>query len=106
MISAIPIQAEVVGTDNNDQSISNSNLTLQGERIYQIMTDRFYDGDTSNNAKGEALRYQEVTAEDMTYMKGGDWQGIIDKIPYIKGMGYTAIWISPITDPQLWSIPG
>lgn len=105
MISAIPIQAEVVGTDNNDQSISSSNLTLQGERIYQIMTDRFYDGDTSNNAKGEALRYQEVTAEDMTYMKGGDWQGIIDKIPYIKGMGYTAIWISPITDPQLWSIP-
>ena len=29
MISAIPIQAEVVGTDNNDQSISSSNLTLQ-----------------------------------------------------------------------------
>lgn len=69
------------------------------------MTDRFYDGDPSNNAAGDALRYQEVTAEDMTYMKGGDWQGIIDKIPYIKGMGYTAIWISPVTDPQLWSIP-
>lgn len=80
-------------------------MTLQGERVYQIMTDRFFDGDPTNNATGEAFRYQEVTAEDMTYMKGGDWQGIIDKIPYIKGMGYTAIWISPVTDPQLWSIP-
>lgn len=79
--------------------------TLQGERIYQIMTDRFFDGELSNNAEGEALRYQEITAEDMRYMKGGDWQGIIEKLPYIKGMGYTAIWISPIMDPQLWSIP-
>ena len=82
-----------------------STMSLQGERIYQIMTDRFYDGDSTNNATGEALRYQEVTAEDMRYMKGGDWQGIIDKLPYIKGMGYTAIWISPIMDPQLWSVP-
>ncbi|RRD92320.1 glycosidase [Clostridiales bacterium COT073_COT-073] len=79
--------------------------TLQGERIYQIMTDRFYDGDITNNATGEAQRYQEITAEDMRYLKGGDWQGIIDKLPYIKGMGYSAIWISPVMDPQLWSVP-
>lgn len=82
-----------------------STMSLQGERIYQIMTDRFSDGDPSNNATGEALRYQEVSAEDMRYMKGGDWQGIINKLSYIKGMGYTAIWISPVMDPQLWSVP-
>lgn len=91
--------------ENGSTADDSTELTLQGERVYQIMTDRFYDGDPTNNATGEALRYQEVTAEDMTYMKGGDWQGIIDKIPYIKGMGYTAIWISPVTDPQLWSMP-
>lgn len=85
--------------------ISAKNNSLQGERIYQIMTDRFYDGDKTNNAKGEALRYQENSEDDMRYMKGGDWQGIIEKIPYIKGMGYTAIWISPIMDVQLWSVP-
>lgn len=88
-----------------ETTTTTSTLSLQGERIYQIMTDRFYDGDSTNNATGEALRYQEVTAEDMRYMKGGDWQGIIDKLPYIKGMGYTAIWISPVMDPQLWSVP-
>lgn len=95
----------VTNTSERDDVGTSQTLTLQGERIYQIMTDRFYDGDSTNNATGEALRYQEITPEDMTYMKGGDWQGIIDKIPYIKGMGYTAIWISPISDPQLWSIP-
>ncbi|BCN31337.1 alpha-amylase family glycosyl hydrolase [Anaeromicropila herbilytica] len=78
---------------------------LRGESIYQIMVDRFYDGDPTNNATGEAFRYAENTQDDYRYMHGGDWQGIIDKIPYIKGMGYTAIWISPVTDPQLWGIP-
>ena len=80
--------------------------SLQGERIYQIMVDRFYDGDPSNNATGEAFRYGESTEDDFKYMHGGDWQGIIDKLSYIKGMGYTAIWISPVSDPQLWSVPG
>ena len=79
--------------------------SLRGESIYQIMVDRFYDGDPTNNATGEAFRCTENTQDDFRYMHGGDWQGIIDKIPYIKGMGYTAIWISPVSDPQLWGIP-
>ena len=79
--------------------------SLRGESIYQIMVDRFYDGDSGNNAAGEAFRYTENSQDDFRYMHGGDWQGIIDKIPYIKGMGYTAIWISPVSDPQLWGVP-
>lgn len=79
--------------------------SLRGESVYQIMVDRFYDGDSTNNAKGEAFRNAENSQDDFRYMHGGDWQGIIDKITYIKNMGYTAIWISPVTDPQLWGIP-
>lgn len=79
--------------------------SLRGESVYQIMVDRFYDGDTSNNATGEAFRYAENVQDDFRYMHGGDWQGIIDKISYIKDMGYTAIWISPVSDPQLWGVP-
>lgn len=79
--------------------------SLRGESVYQIMVDRFYDGNASNNATGEAFRYTENTQDDFRYMHGGDWQGIIDKIAYIKNMGYTAIWISPVSDPQLWGVP-
>ena len=79
--------------------------SLEGDSIYQIMVVRFYDGDSSNNAKGEAFRNTENTQDDFRYMHGGDWQGVIDKIDYIKGMGYTAIWISPVSDPQLWGMP-
>lgn len=49
------------------------NGSLQGERIYQIMTDRFYDGDESNNAHGDALHFEENTEDNLRYMKGGDW---------------------------------
>lgn len=84
---------------------ASSETGLRGDSIYQIMVDRFYDGNLTNNATGEAFRYTENTQDDFRYMHGGDWQGIIDKIPYIKGMGYTAIWISPVSDPQLWGIP-
>lgn len=73
----------------------------ENDSIYQIMVDRFHDGDPSNNATGAAIRYGETSEEDFRYMKGGDWQGVIDKLPYIKGMGYTAIWISPVAEPQM-----
>ena len=79
----LPFTLQIVPVAAADTGATNA-MTLQGERIYQIMTDRFYDGDPTNNAQGEALRYQEITAEDMRYMKGGDWQGIIEKIPYIR----------------------
>uniref|UniRef100_UPI0014388CC2 alpha-amylase family glycosyl hydrolase n=1 Tax=Paenibacillus sp. HB172176 TaxID=2493690 RepID=UPI0014388CC2 len=73
----------------------------ENDTIYQIMVDRFYDGDPSNNATGNAIRYGETSEEDFRYMKGGDWQGVIDKLSYIKNMGYTAIWISPVAEPQM-----
>lgn len=63
----------------------------ENDTIYQIMVDRFNDGDSSNNATGAAIRYGENSEEDFRYMKGGDWQGVIDKLSYIKNMGYTAI---------------
>ena len=42
--------------------------SLEGDSIYQIMVDRFYDGDSSNNAKGEAFRNTENTQDDFRYM--------------------------------------
>jgi glycosidase/chitodextrinase len=73
----------------------------ENDTIYQIMVDRFHDGDPSNNATGAAIRYGETSEEDFRHMKGGDWQGVIDKLSYIKNMGYTAIWISPVAEPQM-----
>ena len=55
--------------------------------IYQVLTDRFARSDGSTNACGSLSNYC-----------GGDYQGMIQQLDYIKGMGFDAIWISPIVD--------
>ena len=58
------------------------------EVIYQIMVDRFADGDVNNN-------YNVDRRKEAAY-HGGDWQGIIDRLDYLTDLGVTALWISPV----------
>ncbi len=63
--------------------------------IYQILTDRFYDGDSSNNIPlGSPSQIFDGTGSDLKLYQGGDFKGIIAQIPYLKNMGITAVWIS------------
>ncbi len=62
--------------------------------IYQIMTDRFYDGDKSNNSPVEGVDFDKN-------WQGGDFKGITEKIKsgYFTDMGVNVLWISsPITN--------
>lgn len=69
------------------------NTLWQRQSIYQIITDRFYDGDPSNdNADGN----YHPAGHRGTSVHGGDFKGIEDKLDYIKSLGATAIWISPV----------
>lgn len=75
------------------------------ENIYFMMTDRFCDGDKTNNniwgdeylPKGESQMYDysEDKTGILTYYHGGDFKGIIDNLDYLVEMGFTAIWITP-----------
>ncbi|MDA3864546.1 MAG: alpha-amylase family glycosyl hydrolase [Deltaproteobacteria bacterium] len=58
------------------------------EIIYQVLVDRFYDGDKNNNFN--------VDTSAMARYHGGDWQGLIDKMDYLATLGVTTIWISPV----------
>lgn len=57
-------------------------------RIYQVMVASFQDGDPS-------IGYTQMWGPD-NQLKGGDLQGIIDAVPYIKELGCNAIWMTPI----------
>src|SRR5882724_4485397 len=65
------------------------------ENIYQIFTDRFNDGDPSNNNL-ESGHGSPYAPSDSRGIHGGDFKGIQQKLDYIKSLGATAIWISPI----------
>nr|BAD06002.1 alpha-amylase [Aspergillus awamori] len=60
----------------------------RSQSIYFLLTDRFARTDGSTTAT--------CNTADQKYC-GGTWQGIIDKLDYIQGMGFTAIWITPVT---------
>ena len=63
--------------------------------VYQIITDRFVDGDTTNNIpSGFDPTLFDGSGSDLKLYQGGDWQGIINKISYLKNMGVTTVWIS------------
>ncbi|WP_416145702.1 alpha-amylase family glycosyl hydrolase [Paenibacillus polymyxa] len=57
------------------------------------MTDRFSNGDPSNDNYGGF----NSNNNDQRKWHGGDFQGIINQLDYIKNMGFTAIWITPVT---------
>ena len=80
-------------------------IEFRQETIYFIMVDRFFDGDSNNN-EGPNPNLYDPNKEKWGLYWGGDLQGIIDKLSYLKNMGVTAIWMTPLFEqiednPQL-----
>jgi len=75
------------------------------EVIYQIMTDRFYDGSTANNNPSQSSGLYDSTKSNWRLYWGGDLAGIQQKMSYLAGMGVTVIWISPPVDNLNTNIP-
>lgn len=78
------------------------NVFDETDIIYQVMTDRFANGDPTNDNFG----YGEYQPGNLYFYQGGDWQGIIDKLAYIKLLNVTAIWISSVHWNQWLDVPG
>ncbi|MDT8717081.1 alpha-glucosidase C-terminal domain-containing protein [Clostridium sp. 19966] len=76
----------------NSYAKSKSTKITKDDLIYFIVTDRFFDGDKSNDIGADI--------NNPSSYEGGDFQGIIDKLDYIKSLGFTAIWITPVVQNQ------
>lgn len=94
--TALGLTATVLGAtscwpeldDVRDVTLGTHVEDWRDEVIYQLLVDRFADGDTSNNLRVDRTalgRYQ-----------GGDWQGVIDRLDYLQRLGVTTLWISPV----------
>ena len=78
------------------------------EAVYFLLTDRFVDGDPSNNYPEQGggpetgtfdrpLQVPGYAEANIGYL-GGDFKGVLDNAAYIADMGFTAIWTTPIVD--------
>ncbi len=70
-------------------------IEFRQETIYFLIIDRFKDGDPSNN-EGPNPELFDPTRQQWGKYWGGDLQGVIDQLDYLKNLGITAIWISPV----------
>ena len=70
------------------------NVPWDEEILYMVMTDRFFDGDPNNN-NPENIE-GSFDKDHLEAYHGGDIKGLIDKVPYLKDLGITTLWITPI----------
>lgn len=79
---------------NPDEPDPVGSVDMREETIYFVMTTRFYDGDTGNDVHC----WDDGTAgngdDDPAWR--GDFKGLGDKLDYIKALGFSAIWVTPV----------
>lgn len=84
--------------------IEPKNIDWKKEVIYFLLVDRFADGNPSNNAiPGKPNSHKKYVhgisnSEDLKTYQGGDMAGTIKKLDYLKNLGISAIWLSPVFD--------
>ena len=81
--TALPTQSPIDFTISQKERINE----WKTRTVYQILTDRFARDDDNND-----------DCSDLNKYCGGNFQGIINKLDYIEGLGYDTIWISPVIE--------
>lgn len=83
-----------------------TNNPYASEQVYFLLTDRFVDGDSSNNQEQQGGKYPTFNRPlvgphgdiaNVGYL-GGDFKGVLNNAEYIKDMGFTSVWLTPIYD--------
>ena len=72
--------------------------------IYFMLTDRFFDGDSTNNNPYN-LPYESAKNQGGVY-RGGDFKGVTAKLDYLKELGVTSIWVTPIVENIKYNVGG
>ena len=84
------VSLQTMATD----AFTSDRTDFRDESIYFMITTRFYDGDPANNVLCWDNQAAQIETKDPCWR--GDFQGVIDKLDYIKALGFTAIWITPV----------
>jgi glycosidase len=95
-VLALPM-ALAAGT--NDVTVAGGAVDWRDQVLYLVMIDRFEDGDPGNNDQGAG----EYDPADPRKFSGGDLAGVEKRLDYIRGLGATAIWITPPVANRWWS---
>ena len=83
-------------SSNPDEFDPASSVDFREESIYFVVTTRFYNGDKSNDVHCWDDNVYNNPDSDPAWR--GDFKGLAEKLDYIKALGFSAIWITPIVE--------
>ena len=73
-----------------------TSVDMREDTIYFVITTRFYDGDKGNNV--HCWDDKKANNPDSDPAWRGDFKGLADKLDYIKALGFSAVWITPVVE--------
>ncbi len=79
---------------NPDIPREDNSTDMREDTIYFVITTRFYDGDTGNNV--HCWDDSKANNPDSDPAWRGDFKGLAEKLDYIKALGFSAVWITPV----------
>lgn len=98
------LDPQVITYELKPRSRDNGVSRIQGVRasdfIYLLMTDRFANGDASNDIVPGYLD-QTCDRTDKFSRHGGDFKGVEDRVDYLKNLGVTTIWLTPVNENDM-----
>ena len=97
-------KSETIRYELKKRDASNGNTRIRGvnasDFIYLIMTDRFANGDLSNDI---VKTYRDTTCDrtDKFSRHGGDLKGVEDKLTYLQDLGVSTVWLTPVNENDM-----
>lgn len=100
------LSQNLVATPSSYPVIAGTQADFASEAVYFLLTDRFVDGDPTNNHRDQGgdnpsfdlpLIGPNGERANVGY-QGGDFRGILNNADYIRDLGFSAIWLSPVVD--------
>ncbi|MGJ8691580.1 MAG: alpha-amylase family glycosyl hydrolase [Thalassotalea sp.] len=102
----LKLKAKVLKTKPQNTAFYGTLNPFAAESVYFLLTDRFVDGDKSNNHENQGGQFPTFNVEinsidgqeaNVGYL-GGDFKGVLNNAEYISNMGFTSVWLTPIYD--------
>lgn len=96
------LQSSYLKVDDSLKNIQRNSVVqtsdeYQKDVIYFLFVDRFFDGNPQNNVGNNPSQYDSTKTDWKKYW-GGDLQGLNSKLSYLKQMGITSVWVTPLVD--------
>ncbi|HEV8269925.1 MAG TPA: glycoside hydrolase family 13 protein [Chitinophagaceae bacterium] len=99
-----PKESYTINFELKPRRTGNGTAFAQGvtskDLVYLLMPDRFSNGDPTND-RIAGMRDQTLNRDSIYHRHGGDLQGVINHLDYLKDLGVTSVWMTPVIENDM-----